>query len=138
MAYINNNSMQSAMPVAGAAPTGAIDGAMDENQLKAMLANLSDEELDEYLSLMTQDYEGENAMMDEQMATADALRETATPEGRQAGGMYHAANPLEHLGAVAGRGLGEYKARDANEQRRALGDDKSEALKLMMRGISGR
>ena len=138
MDYINNNSMQSAMPVAGAAPTGALDGEMDENQLKAMLANMSDEELDEYLSLMTQDYEGENVIMDEQMASANALRDMATPEGRTAGGMYHAANPLEHLATGLGRGMGSLQERDVNKGRRELGDDKSEALKLMMRGISGR
>lgn len=42
--------------------------------------------------------------MDEQMAQAEALRQ-ATPEGRQAGRVYTAANPLEHLG----KGIGDYK-----------------------------
>ena len=137
MSFINTNSMQSAMP-SGAAPTGTLDDEMDIGQMQAMIKNMSDDELDEYLALMTQDYEGENAMMDEQMASADALREQATPEGRMAGGMYHAANPLEHLGTALGRGLGEYEASDINKRRTGLGDDKSEALKMMMRGISGR
>lgn len=43
--------------------------------------------------------------LDEQMARAEALRNAPTPEGRQAGRVYVAANPLEHLG----RGIGQYR-----------------------------
>lgn len=43
--------------------------------------------------------------LDEQMARAEALRNAPTPEGRQAGRVYVAANPLEHLG----RGITQYR-----------------------------
>jgi hypothetical protein len=42
--------------------------------------------------------------LEKQMAAAEALR-MGTPEGRQAGRVYVAANPLEHLG----KGIGDYK-----------------------------
>lgn len=42
--------------------------------------------------------------LEKQMAQAEALR-MDTPEGRQAGRTYVAANPLEHLG----KGIGDYK-----------------------------
>jgi len=42
--------------------------------------------------------------LEKQMAQAEALR-MGTPEGRQAGRVYVAANPLEHLG----KGIGDYK-----------------------------
>jgi hypothetical protein len=42
--------------------------------------------------------------LEKQMAQAEALR-MATPEGRNAGRVYVAANPLEHLG----KGIGDYR-----------------------------
>jgi hypothetical protein len=44
--------------------------------------------------------------LEEQMARAEALRGTATPEGRDSGRVYTAANPLEHLGT----GIQRYRA----------------------------
>lgn len=55
--------------------------------------------------------------LEKQMAAAEALR-MGTPEGRNAGRVYVAANPLEHLG----KGIGDYKLmkqRKANEAAQA-------------------
>jgi hypothetical protein len=51
-------------------------------------------------------YGDEMDMLGKQRATAEALRYQDSPEGRQAGRVYVAANPLEHLG----RGIQQYKA----------------------------
>jgi hypothetical protein len=51
----------------------------------------------------------------EQLAQAEALRGVATPEGRQAGNVYMAANPLEHLGVGLQRFAGQRKARELEE-----------------------
>jgi hypothetical protein len=59
----------------------------------------------------------EVSALEKQMEQAEALR-MATPEGRQAGRVYVAANPLEHLG----KGIGDYKLmkqRKANDAAQA-------------------
>lgn len=38
--------------------------------------------------------------LDKQRALAQTLRDAPTPQGRQAGRVYRAANPLEHLGGT--------------------------------------
>ena len=51
-------------------------------------------------------YNEEMDMLAKKRATAEALRYQEGPEGRQAGRVYVAANPLEHIG----RGIQQYKA----------------------------
>jgi len=74
-------------------------GSAEAAQLAALLGTYGDQmELDN---------------LEKQMAQAEALR-MGTPEGREAGRVYVAANPLEHLG----KGIGDYKLmkkRQANE-----------------------
>lgn len=48
----------------------------------------------------------EMSAQEKQLEQAQALRGMATPEGRQAGRVYVAANPLEHLGT----GIQKYRA----------------------------
>lgn len=85
-------------PQAGQNPYG-----LDPAVLEAMLGTYGDQM--------------EVSALEKQMAAAEALRQ-ATPEGRQAGRVYVAANPLEHLG----KGIGDYKLmkqRKANEAAQA-------------------
>jgi hypothetical protein len=49
-----------------------------------------------------------------QRGLVDQLRARPTPEGRQAGRVYVAANPLEHLAGVAGQGLASWKENKAD------------------------
>lgn len=44
--------------------------------------------------------EGDQARLGEQLDLAKALRRPGAPEGRQAGNLYVASNPLEHIGDV--------------------------------------
>ena len=49
-----------------------------------------------------------------QRGMVDQLRARPTPEGRQVGRVYVAANPLEHLAGVAGQGLASWKENKAD------------------------
>lgn len=58
--------------------------------------------------------------LDSQYAQAQALRETPNPEGRQAGRVYVAASPLEHIAAMLRRGRGRKDMKSVEEQRALL------------------
>lgn len=84
-------------PMMPAAPQAPQAGQQPQNPygldpaiLEAMLGTYGDQQ--------------ELGALEKQMAAAEALRQ-ATPEGRGAGRVYVAANPLEHLG----KGIGDYK-----------------------------
>lgn len=87
-------------PMPGAAPQPGMGiapmqqppqaGSAEAAQIAALLGTYGD----------TQELES----LDQQMAQAEALR-MGTPEGRQAGRVFVAANPLEHLG----KGIGDYR-----------------------------
>jgi hypothetical protein len=80
-----------------AAPQAGTMSAAEQAQIAAMLGTFGDtQELD---------------AMEKQMAQAEALRQ-ATPEGRNAGRVYVAANPLEHIG----KGIGDYKLMKKRQQ----------------------
>jgi hypothetical protein len=76
---------------------------MDEAVLRAILeGGALSGQMDPEIEKMT-------AMIEELRARGQA------PEGRQAGRAYVAANPLEHLGALAHRGLGMKKYDELSE-----------------------
>jgi hypothetical protein len=56
----------------------------------------------------TRSAEGMAARAGAQQAMANELRRSAMPEGRTAGNIFAASNPLETLAAVADRGMGAY------------------------------
>ena len=131
MPYMNPNSMQ--IPQL---PTTTANTAAGPGGLK--LDDLSDAELDEWLKQSTQDYEGEAGVLAGQMSTAEALRDTATPEGRQTGRVYTAANPLEHIGRAANQYVGKQQVGSTQDALRKLGTDKQSGLSTAIRGMLGR
>jgi len=75
-------------------------------QLKQQLNGMaSDEERQAFLMEYAKDHGVMGGQAQGRMDRADALR-TDSPKGRYAGGMYVAANPLEHIGA----GMQNYQA----------------------------
>ena len=72
-------------------------------------------------------YQDEMAVLDEQMAYAQGLRDTAGPEGRQAGRVYVAANPLEHLGTYLRRRRGNQEVGRVEGERTAAMDRRDQA-----------
>lgn len=85
-------------------------------------ANFSEDEL----AAIYKDYKGERETLSGQKAYANELRTQPGPQGRSAGGIYAAASPLEHLGSLAQRGVGEVMAKNTREAEAAL--SKQEAL----------
>jgi hypothetical protein len=99
------------MPMAPA-PTGMDAGPTPDPQYQALnqgpptpppQTGIPENVLDSLLTTPQDQAELEGLM--EQRVRANALRDTATPEGRQAGRTFVAANPLEFLGA----GIKQYK-----------------------------
>lgn len=73
------------------------------------------------------EFSGKQALIAQQMKQAQALRDTAMPEGRRAGGMYIAANPLETAAAAVKQGLGAHMAGALNAQSTGLLTDQTNA-----------
>lgn len=106
-------------------------------QIKDMLSNMAPHERDRWLQDLSRDYPGETAIINEQLGYSDELRRTADAEGRETGGVYVAANPLEHLNTGLSRMKGEKERKEARAGAKDLSDTKSSALERLMRGVSG-
>lgn len=104
-------------------PEGAMSAA-EQAQIAALLGTFGD----------TMEVDAQ----EKQLAQAEALRQD-TPEGRQAGRVYVAANPLEHIG----KGIGDYKLmkkRKATEEktsglRKRIGENVSTYGKLALKDL---
>ena len=59
------------------------------------------------------DYQGERELLNAEYMGGEGLANTPTAEGRQAGNIYVAANPLEHLATAGQRIQGNMQKRDA-------------------------
>lgn len=106
---------QAAMALRGApGPQGPV--AMDA-QMREYLAGLAPDARKRLLSDIFRDYEGEAVQVADEMQRGDELRETPMPGMRTAGRLTQAANPLEFLGAVGQRGVGEYLRSQGNKAR---------------------
>lgn len=106
-------------------------------EIKDMLSNMAPHERDRWLQDLSRDYPGETAIINEQLGYSDELRRTADAEGRETGGVYVAANPLEHLNTGLSRMKGEKERKEARAGAKDLSGKKSSALERLMRGVSG-
>ena len=86
----------------------------------------------EMLQAAGQSTDGQRSAIARQARTAEALRSTATPEGRSAGGIYVASNPLEHLGAIGDKAWGRKVAREVRGQEGALDQTEAEKAQAQM------
>ena len=91
----------------------------------------------EFAQQLARDFAAEQGVLDDQMSYAEGLRDTATPEGRQAGRVYVAANPLEHIGTGLNRYAGHRKIGDLDKAGADLRGDKQSMLATLMRGMAG-
>jgi len=96
--------MQGGMREAGRDPSQLISQLSPEQQ--SIFQNMPPEQQTQFLTLLSQDFGAKGAAAESDMSRADAIRREAGPQGRYAGGMYQAANPLEHLA----KGMQNYKA----------------------------
>jgi hypothetical protein len=103
------------------------------------LSQLPPEVLAKLIELSTKD--DEMGLLNQQLGYAEMLRDTAMPEGRDAGRVYVAANPLEHLGAGIQRYRGMKDVKDLREkQQGVLGDQRSGRMTMadLLRGALGK
>jgi hypothetical protein len=98
-----------------------------KRRLEEILAMPEGEEKERAKKLLSQDYAGLTDILGAELTDAEALLNTSMPEGRQAGQVYVAANPLEHLSASLRQGLGAYQGKQARDALRQLSADKGEA-----------
>lgn len=99
---------------------------------KRMLDELPSEERATLLASLTKDYEGSEAAFKDRMTRANDARRTPAPGMRDAGRFKVAANPLEVLGQVGQRAVGEYQARGVDRDRAADSGRKQDALMRLM------
>jgi len=86
------------------------------------------------INQLFQDYEGMEEIIALELESADLNLATQGPEGRQAGEVYVAADPTEHLGAALRQGIGAYEKRNAMDEKRALSADRTAGLTSMVSG----
>jgi hypothetical protein len=97
---------------------------MDELSVQDM----GDEELAQLLALSG--IPDQQAQLMRQQIMAQRLQQTPTPQGRQAGGAFVAANPLEFLGAGMQQFAGMRKEQDATRQLDELRKQQIQARQL--------
>jgi hypothetical protein len=114
------------VPEAGA--EDYIQSQMQNPDVIARLDGMEPAERAETLRRMYQDYQGQGALNTEAMSQADALRNTATPEGVQAGNQYVAASPLSHLAKGVKDVKGNMDYRKAQAAQQALSGDKTQGV----------
>jgi hypothetical protein len=75
---------------------------------------------------------GKQELVGRQMAQADAMRGTKMPEGRQAGRLFVASNPLEVLGSVGSQAVGGYMGKQAEGNQAGLLKEQTGGRKAFM------
>jgi hypothetical protein len=79
---------------------------------QAQAAQMNPEQLEQFIALLAGDFGGRGTAAQDDMTRADAIRNEGGPAGRTAGGVYQAANPLEHLAS----GMRRYNANEEFKQ----------------------
>jgi hypothetical protein len=87
---------------AGADPQALIAQLTDEQKtmLQQKMASMTPEEASAYLTSLASNWQNMATDAQAKISRADLLRQN-TPQGREAGGVYVAANPLEHIASAA-------------------------------------
>lgn len=105
-----------------------IAAKMQDPKFSAWFKQLPPDQQQQVLMRLAMDYKGQNSAVNEQLAAAEMLRGTKGAEGRQAGRVYVAANPLEHIAAgyKQKKGLDQYE--EAMKRKKELSDMQSQGL----------
>lgn len=108
---------QPAGPSSQMGDIGTIAGTIDDPEIRELLLSAYGDQL-------------EMSELDRQLQQANALRETGMPEGRQAGRVYTAANPLEFLGAGIKQYAGMRDAKRIEDERKEIRDKLGRAVSV--------
>ena len=96
-----------------------------QSQLQAKLAAMSPEEATAYMAELATSWQNMANDASDDMSRSDRLRQR-TPSGRNAGGMYRAAHPLEHIAQVMNnkKRQGEYETAQTTRGEAREGENK--------------
>jgi hypothetical protein len=104
-----------------------IDSDMFQRRLEEIQAMPEGEAKQQAIKELTQDYQGLRELLGADVSAAEQLFNTKMPEGRNAGGIYVAANPLEFVSSALRQGLGAKGRANSMKQLRDLSDSQSSA-----------
>ena len=129
---INNQAQAQQAAQQQALQHPAVQAKMQDPDFMAQFKNMPPEQQQQIMTRLTTDYAGQRDVADEQLATAQALRNTSGPEGRQAGRVFVAANPLEHIGAAYKQRQGAQQYDEALARKKELSEMYGEGIKDVM------
>jgi len=123
-----------AQPAQPAGNMGQMNG-MDLGRIMEFIKTLPPAEQEQYLAQISQDYAGKSSALDEQMASANALRDAPPVNGQVVNGVLVGGGGLEGVA----RGIGMYKggkeAKRIAEERKGLSADKEAGIQGAMAAI---
>jgi hypothetical protein len=93
---------------------------------------LPPEEKRQKLQQLSTDYTGQRDIVNDQMATAAALRGTRSAQGQMVGDRYVAANPLQHVASAYKQRQGYDQEQEAIARKKELSDMQSSGLGSVM------
>lgn len=99
------------------------------------LTNVNDPDVLNYL-LQQGGLNAQAGDADRKMMMAQQLRGmTAAPQGRQSGGIYTAANPLEHVASAVGQGLAGRQQMQAQQSMTDIGQQRQQMMEALARKL---
>lgn len=110
----------------------AIQAKMQDPEFTAWFKQLPPDQQQQVLQRLAMDYSGQNAVVDEQLAAAEMLRNTQGAQGRQAGRVFTAANPLEHIASAYKQRQGTDQYNEALARKKELSDMQTQGLQDVM------
>lgn len=119
----NDPSMMNAQAGQGADPFQ--DMLTSNPALMQQISQMPEEEQAAFMQQLFQDYSGQGAMLDEQAAQADALRNKQGSRGMHTGSGFVAANPLSGVGTLMNQYSGNRDHKKAMEGKKALSDSQT-------------
>lgn len=96
--------------------------------IMAQIGRMPEDEREAYIRNLFRDYKGESEVLNEQVAQADALRNSEGPQGRYTHNAYTAANPLEHLNQGIRGVKGEIDYAHGMDAKKAMSADKTATM----------
>lgn len=105
-------------------------------RMDAIKAMPEGEARDKAIRQLSQDYEGKRGIIADELVLATEKATMAGPKGRTAGGIYVAADPLEHIGTGLMRAMGIRDQKRLSEETRLLAEDYGGGIESMFRSYA--
>ena len=109
-----------------------LQAKMQDPKFSAWFNSQSPEQQQQVLAQLSTDYKGQGGVANDQLAIAQGLRSTPSAEGRQAGRVYVAANPLEHIASAYKQRQGLDQEKTALARKKELSDMQGQGLQSVM------